>query len=218
MTDFRKAALDQILRDKAVAVVRGANADALLRAVDALREGGVRCIEITLTVPRALELMRAIDQRFGSDVLLGVGSVIGAEQARRAVEAGARFVVSPVFKPEIVREAHACDAAALPGAFTPTEALRAHEAGADVVKVFPAGTLGVGFFRGVLAPMPQLRLMPTGGVTVENAADWIGAGAVAVGIGSALVDEEAVHSGNFAELTARARRLVRLCANAPEAG
>ena len=133
--------------------------------------------------------------------------IIDAETARRAVEAGAQYVVSPVFKREIIDEAHRLGVPAMPGCFTPTEILAATEAGADTVKVFPADVLGMPFFKGVLAPMPHLKLMPTGGVSLTNAGDWVRAGAVAVGVGSALLDKQAISEGDFAVLTENARTL-----------
>ena len=196
-----------IERDRAVAVVRTDAPEKLVRIADALREGGVVCVEVTMTVPNALDGIRAVSEALGDAVLVGAGSVTDAETARRAVEAGARYVVSPVFRREVIEAAHALDAAAMPGCFTPTEIFEAHEAGADVAKVFPAGSLGPGFIKGVLAPMPHLKLMPTGGVSLDNAADWLRAGAVAVGAGSALVDTAAIAAGDWARLTDNARRL-----------
>jgi 2-dehydro-3-deoxyphosphogluconate aldolase/(4S)-4-hydroxy-2-oxoglutarate aldolase len=160
-----------------------------------------------MTVPNALDGIRAVTEAMGSGVLVGAGSVTDAETTRAAIEAGARYVVSPVFKREVIEAAHQLDAAAMPGCFTPTEILTAHEAGADVVKVFPAGSLGMGFIKGVLAPLPYLKLMPTGGVSLDNATDWLRAGAVAVGAGSALVDTKAIAAGDWAQLTANAVRL-----------
>ena len=197
----------RIERDRAVAVVRTDAPDDLVRIAEALAEGGVVCFEVTMTVPNAIDGIRTVTEALGDTVLVGAGSVTDAETARRAVEAGARYVVSPVFKPEVVEAAHALDAAAMPGCFTPTEILAAHEAGADVAKVFPAGALGPGFIKGVLAPMPYLKLMPTGGVSLDNATTWLRSGAVAVGAGSALVEPEAVAAGDWARLTDNARRL-----------
>lgn len=205
--DTRADVIRYVERDRAVAVVRTDAPEKLVRIADALREGGVVCIEVTMTVPNALAGIRAVADALGGGVLVGAGSVTDAETARAAVEAGARYVVSPVFKPEVIEAAHALDAAAMPGCFTPTEILAAHEAGADVAKVFPAGSLGPGFIKGVLAPMPHLKLMPTGGVSLDNAAEWLRAGAVAVGAGSALVDTAAIAAGDWAQLTANARRL-----------
>lgn len=198
-----------IERDRAVAVVRTDAPEKLVRIADALREGGVVCVEVTMTVPNALEGIRAVSDELGDAVLVGAGSVIDGPTAQAAIDAGARYVVSPVFKREVIDAAHAMGAAAMPGCFTPTEILAAHEAGADVAKVFPAGSLGPGFIRGVLAPMPHLRLMPTGGVSLDNAGDWLRAGAVAVGAGSALVERDAVAAGNWERLTENARRLRR---------
>jgi 2-dehydro-3-deoxyphosphogluconate aldolase/(4S)-4-hydroxy-2-oxoglutarate aldolase len=196
-----------IEQDRAVAVVRTDAPEKLVAVARALAAGGVVCIEVTMTVPNALDGIRAVSDELGGGVLVGAGSVTDAETARAAVEAGARYVVSPVFKREVVEAAHAAGAAAMPGCFTPTEILAAHEAGADVAKVFPAGALGPGFVKGVLAPMPHLKLMPTGGVSLDNAAEWLRAGAVAVGAGSALVDSKAIAAGDWARLTANARRL-----------
>ena len=205
--DTRADVVRWIEQDRAVAVVRTDAPESLVRIADALRAGGVVCIEVTMTVPDALDGIRAVSDELGGGVLVGAGSVTDAETARAAVEAGARYVVSPVFKREVVEAAHAAGAAAMPGCFTPTEILAAHEAGADVAKVFPAGALGPGFVKGVLAPMPHLKLMPTGGVSLDNAAEWLRAGAVAVGAGSALVDSKAIAAGDWARLTANARRL-----------
>jgi 2-dehydro-3-deoxyphosphogluconate aldolase/(4S)-4-hydroxy-2-oxoglutarate aldolase len=205
--DTRADVVRWIEQDRAVAVVRTDAPEKLVAVARALAAGGVVCIEVTMTVPNALDGIRAVSDELGGGVLVGAGSVTDAETARAAVEAGARYVVSPVFKREVVEAAHAAGAAAMPGCFTPTEILAAHEAGADVAKVFPAGALGPGFVKGVLAPMPHLKLMPTGGVSLDNAAEWLRAGAVAVGAGSALVDSKAIAAGDWARLTANARRL-----------
>ena len=209
---LRTTTVARIADEKAVAVVRTDSPDAMVELARALLAGGVTCIEITLTIPNALDAIRLVTEEFARDaetpeVLVGAGSVLNASQAEAAIAAGARYVVSPVFKREIVEAAHAAGAAAMPGCFTPTEILTATEAGADVVKVFPADILGPAFFKGVLAPMPHLKLMPTGGVSLTNADVWVAAGAVAVGVGSALVDKRAVASGDWATITANARTL-----------
>jgi 2-dehydro-3-deoxyphosphogluconate aldolase/(4S)-4-hydroxy-2-oxoglutarate aldolase len=201
----------RLLDAGAAAVIRLDDARTLRHVIAALHAGGVIAIEITMTVPDALRLLRETADAIGTDlpddVLLGVGSVLDADTVHAAVEAGAQFVVSPIFKPEIIEAAHAHDAPALPGAFTPTEVQTATEAGADVVKVFPASLLGMKFIKAVRAPMPHLKLMPTGGVTPENAGDWLRAGAVAVGVGSALVDKQAIAEARFDVLTEKARTL-----------
>jgi len=140
--------------------------------------------------------------------LLGAGTVVDAETARLAILAGAQFVVSPVLRPEMIEVCHRHDVAAIPGCFSPTEILTAWEAGADVVKVFPATSLGPAYFKDLRGPLPHIKLMPTGGVTIDNAADWIRAGAVAVGVGTALVDPKAVAAGDYRAITANACRIV----------
>ena len=204
----RQALTEEIIACGAIAVVRLKSADGVLRAIEAIREGGVRAIELTMTTPNAVGLLAEARRAFGDDVLVGIGSVLDVEQTRRAVDAGARYVVSPVFRRAVIDEAHRLGVPAMPAGFTPTEILDAHEAGADIVKITPAEVLGPAFIKGVLAPMPFLRVMPTGGVTTENVGEWLRAGAVAVGVGSALVDAKLVAAGEFATLTERARRMV----------
>lgn len=196
----REEIVHAILDRKVVSVLRLGDGAMLPRVALALRTGGVTVIEVTLTTPGALEAIAAISKQL-PDVLVGVGSVITLEDVEQSIDAGARFVVSPVFKPELVRVAHARGVAALPGAFTPGEILSAYEAGADIVKVFPAEMVGPGYLKAMRAPMPFLRLMPTGGVTPENAGEWMKAGACAVGIGTALVRPEAVAHGDWLAIT-----------------
>lgn len=210
----RELVVQRLIELGAIAVVRLPDAAGVLRAIDAIRAGGITGVELTMTTPRALELLEEMSRTMGDEVLAGMGSVTDAESVRRAVDAGARYIVSPVFKPEVIAEAHRLGTAVMPAGFTPTEILAAHEAGADIVKVTPAEVLGVAFIKGVMAPMPFLRLMPTGGVTPENIGEWLRAGAVAAGVGSALVDPRLVAAGDFATLTARARRMVQSVAEA----
>jgi 2-dehydro-3-deoxyphosphogluconate aldolase/(4S)-4-hydroxy-2-oxoglutarate aldolase len=191
-----------------VAVIRMKEPDKLRAVVDALAEGGVRALEVTMTVPRAIEMIAQLAPTLPPGFLLGAGTVLDAETARLAILGGAQFVVGPVFRPEVIAMCHRYDVAAMPGCFTPTEILAAWEAGADVVKVFPATALGPGFFKDVRGPLPQVKLMPTGGVTLDNAGEWIKAGAVAVGVGTALLDAKAIASGNYEIITANARRIV----------
>lgn len=205
--DAREGVVARIAAHGAVAVVRLPESRAAMDAVRAVHAGGVAVIELTLTTPGALGIIAELARWAPDEVLVGAGSVLDADAARRAVDAGARFVVSPVCRRAVIDEAHRLGVPAMPGGYTPTELLAAHDAGADVVKVFPAETLGPAFVKGVLAPMPFLRLMPTGGVTPENAGDWLRAGAIAVGLGSALVDPRLVAAGDLATLTARARTL-----------
>ena len=198
----------RIERERVVAVIRLANPEKLRAVIDALAAGGVRVFEVTMTVPGAIELIGQLTPTLPDELMVGAGTVLDAETARSAIEAGARFVVSPVFRRDVIDACHERDVPMMPGCFTPTEILDAWEAGADIVKVFPSTSLGPTFIKDVRAPLPQLKLMPTGGVSIDNAAEWLRAGAVAVGIGSALVDAAAVKAGDFAALTQRAKRLM----------
>ncbi len=188
-----------------VPVVRAKSADVLVDLGRALVAGGVPIAEVTMTVPGAIDGIRKLVEALGDAILVGVGSVTKAEQAREAVDAGARFVVSPVTIPEVVEAARAMDQAVIPGAFTPSEIFRAWEMGADVVKVFPASVGGPAYFKAVLAPMPFLKLTPTGGVNLETAGAFIQAGAVTLGAGSALVEKTAVEAGDWARITELAK-------------
>jgi 2-dehydro-3-deoxyphosphogluconate aldolase/(4S)-4-hydroxy-2-oxoglutarate aldolase len=191
-----------------VAVIRLDDPAALRDVAHALADGGVRALEVTMTVPRAVALIEELASSLPAGFLVGAGTVLDAETARQVILAGAQFVVGPVYRPPVVALCHRYDVAALPGCFTPTEILDAWEAGADIVKVFPATALGPGFFKDVRGPLPQVRMMPTGGVTRENAGEWIRAGAVAIGVGTALVDRKAVAERRFAAIAANARHFV----------
>jgi 2-dehydro-3-deoxyphosphogluconate aldolase/(4S)-4-hydroxy-2-oxoglutarate aldolase len=193
----------------AIAVIRMADAEQLLRVVEAVHAGGVSAIEITMTTPDALSVIRDVSRAFTEhpDVLVGVGSVLDSVTARLAIEAGARFVVSPILDEATIRMSHRYDVPMMPGCYTPTEIYRAHTLGADIVKIFPAQNVGMDYFRAVTAPMPHLKLMPTGGVTLKNAGDWLAAGACAVGVGSALLDKDAIAQGDYDVLTENARIL-----------
>jgi 2-dehydro-3-deoxyphosphogluconate aldolase/(4S)-4-hydroxy-2-oxoglutarate aldolase len=182
---------------------------AKLRAVfDALGEGGVRAIEVTMTVPGAVQLIASLAKSLPPGFVLGAGTVIDPATAHAVIDAGARFIVSPVLRREVVQVCLDRGVMSAPGCFSPTEILDAHEMGADVVKVFPATALGPQYLKDIRAPMPQLKLMPTGGVTLDNAGDWIRAGAVAVGVGSALVDTKAIEEGRLDAIANNARRIV----------
>lgn len=204
--DGRASVVSSLLASGVIAVIRLPSAEQLLPAAEALMAGGIGALEITLTTPGAIDAIRTLSDTVGAGdrCLVGAGTVLDAGAAREAIDAGARFVVSPVLSPAVVQACCEQDVPVMPGAFTPTEILRAWEAGASVVKLFPAGALGPGFVRDVLAPMPWLRMMPAGGVTLENVDHWIRAGAAVVGVGSALVDPVLVGARRFTELQARA--------------
>ena len=199
---------ESLINGGAVAVIRLADASKLIKVAEAIYKGGVSAIEITMTVPDAINVIKSACKEIGSYMNVGVGSVLDPETAKKAIDAGANYVVSPIFKKEIIEMAHANGVPAMPGAFTPTEIQTAFEAGADIVKVFPADVVGMAFFKGILAPMPHLKLMPTGGVSLTNAGDWLKAGACAVGVGSALLDKKAIESGNYEVLTENAKVLI----------
>ncbi len=214
-----RAAVVRVIEDcGVVAIIRIQDAGRVAQVVEALARGGVRAIEITMTVPGAIDAIRSIAEALTDDVVLGAGTVLDAATADKVIDAGAQFVVAPTLNAETIRACHARDVAILPGCFTPTEMLTAWQLGADIIKVFPATTLGPGYLKDVRAPLPQLKLMPTGGVTPENAADWIRAGAVALGVGSALVDAKSVASGDYARIEAGARLVTANVRSARAAG
>ena len=209
MSTLRKDATAAIERAGIVAVIRIKDPGKLQAVVDAISEGGIRALEVTMTVPGAIELIAGLAPKMPPGFLLGAGTVLDVETAIKVIDAGARFIVSPVFRRDVIAACHSRDVAVTPGCFTPTEILDAWEAGADIVKVFPATALGPGYIKDVRAPLPHVKLMPTGGVTLDNAGDWITAGAVAVGVGSALTDAKAIEAGKFDVLRANAERIVR---------
>jgi 2-dehydro-3-deoxyphosphogluconate aldolase/(4S)-4-hydroxy-2-oxoglutarate aldolase len=208
MSSTRAATTAAVEQAGIVAVIRIKEPARLRAVVDALAEGGLRAIEVTMTVPGAIGLIAELSPHMPEGFLLGAGTVTDADTVRRVVDAGARYIVSPVFRRSVVEACHSLDVAAMPGCFSPTEILDAWEMGADVVKVFPATALGPGYIKDIRGPLPQVKLMPTGGVTLDNAGDWIRAGAVAVGVGTALTDAAAIAAGDYAKLRANAERIV----------
>ena len=210
----REATVRTIQELGIVAVIRMKDAGKLRAVIDAIAEGGVRAIEVTMSVPGAVGLIAQLAPVLPSSILFGAGTVTDAATARAVIDAGAQYIVSPVFRREVIDVCHERGIAVAPGCFTPTEILDAHEYGADVVKVFPATALGPSYIKDVRAPLPQVRLMPTGGVTLDNAGDWIRAGAIAVGVGSALLDTRAIEEGRLEVLTDNARRIVASVASA----
>ncbi|MFY7950954.1 MAG: bifunctional 4-hydroxy-2-oxoglutarate aldolase/2-dehydro-3-deoxy-phosphogluconate aldolase [Armatimonadaceae bacterium] len=206
--------LRQLVDPGVVAVIRADSSDQLLDCAKALADGGLRAMEVTMTTPNALAVVRDVVELMSDRVLMGVGTVLDPETARAAILAGARFVVTPVMRPEIIACCRRYSIPIICGAYTPTEALAAHDAGADFIKIFPADTLGPGYMKALKAPLPQLRLIPTGGVDLDTAADFIKAGCDAVAAGGSLVSKEILKSGDWETLTARARRFVDVVAAA----
>jgi 2-dehydro-3-deoxyphosphogluconate aldolase/(4S)-4-hydroxy-2-oxoglutarate aldolase len=199
----------QLCQPGIIAVVRAHGADQIPVLVDALIRGGVVAVEITLTTPGAVEAIQAASSQFGPRALIGAGSVLNLASCRVCLAAGAQFIVSPICRPELVGAVHEADRAVMLGAFTPTEAQTAHEAGADFVKIFPADNLGPRFIQGLLAPMPHLRLVPTGGVNLQNAAEFMRAGSAALGVGSSLVSLKILETNDWPQLTSLARQFTQ---------
>jgi 2-dehydro-3-deoxyphosphogluconate aldolase/(4S)-4-hydroxy-2-oxoglutarate aldolase len=197
-----------LTRPGIIAVVRTDQAAQVPAICEALLAGGVIAHEITFTVPNALEAIREASRRFGSEALVGAGTVLNAEACRAAIAAGAEFVVSPITKMEIAEAAHALDKPVMLGAYTPTEAQAAHEAGADFIKIFPADKLGPSYIKSIRAPLPHLKIVPTGGVDLNTAADFLKAGCAALGVGGSLLTAEILRTNNWTELTRRARAYV----------
>jgi 2-dehydro-3-deoxyphosphogluconate aldolase / (4S)-4-hydroxy-2-oxoglutarate aldolase len=198
-----------------VPVIRADSADVAQRVTDALVSGGIRTIEITMTVPDALAAIRSVASRFGGDVLLGAGTVTDRTMALRALEAGAQFLVTPCVVAEVITAAREHDVPVLPGAMTPTEVFSAWTQGGDIVKVFPASHVGgPGYIRALKAPFPQIDLCPTGGVNLDTIAAFLDAGASAVGVGGELVLKSAIASGAYDRVTALARQYVQAIARA----
>jgi 2-dehydro-3-deoxyphosphogluconate aldolase / (4S)-4-hydroxy-2-oxoglutarate aldolase len=202
----KEAQLRRVLDSGIVAVVRSPDGQQLVDVVRALADGGVTVAEITMTVPGALDVLRQVRQTLGDRVLLGAGTILDPETARAALLAGAEYIVAPTVNLDVIRLCQRYDKLVMPGAFTPTEILAAWEAGADIVKVFPADVLGPAFFKAVRAPLPQIRLMPTGGVDLTSAAAFLQAGACCLGIGSQLVEPAAVAARSFDRLRDLARQ------------
>ena len=194
-----------------IPVVRATSADEAMRAIDAIREGGISVLEITMTVPGALKVIEEVAHRYGNDALVGAGTVLDPETATACISSGARFVVSPALNVETIACCRRMDVAVMPGALTPTEVVQAWNAGADFVKVFPAGAVGgPSYLKALKAPLPQIELVPTGGVSLKTAGDFIRAGAAALGVGADLVDINAIREGRSALITERAKQFIEI--------
>jgi len=194
-----------------IPVVRAESAALAMRAVEAIKAGGVNVLEVTMTVPGAIGVIEQLTKAFGAEVLVGAGTVLDPETADRCLQAGAQFIVSPALNEETIAFCRAQDVAIFPGALTPTEVVRAWNAGADAVKVFPAGAVGgASYLKALKAPLPQIELVPTGGVSLKTAADFIKAGAMALGVGADLVDLGALRDGHDEVVAERARQFLEI--------
>ncbi|MGE5487889.1 MAG: bifunctional 4-hydroxy-2-oxoglutarate aldolase/2-dehydro-3-deoxy-phosphogluconate aldolase [bacterium] len=198
-----------------VPVVRASSAEAAIAAVQAIYNGGIRAAEITMTVPNAIRVLERIADAFGDRIVLGAGTVLDAQTARSCILAGAEFIVSPSLKLETIETSRRYSKAVIPGALTPTEVVTAWEAGADIVKIFPCGNVGgAKYIKALKAPLPQIELMPTGGVNLETAGDFLKAGACAVAVGAELVDAKAVKEGRLDVIEEKARQYLAVVAKA----
>jgi 2-dehydro-3-deoxyphosphogluconate aldolase/(4S)-4-hydroxy-2-oxoglutarate aldolase len=209
----KTAALERIARSGVVAVLRAEDGGLLVDVAEALLRGGVEAVEVTFTVPKAHRVIERMADALGNRVLLGAGTVLDPETARIALLAGAEYIVSPTVNLDVIRLCRRYDKAVLPGALTPTEVLSAWEAGADVVKIFPSDLTGPAYLKALAGPLPQIRMMPTGGVNLETAADFVKAGAFALGIGGSLVDARSLAERNFARIETLARQYVEIVAS-----
>lgn len=206
----REAALQKVLDTGIVSIIRAKSGEQLVGVAQALYEGGIDVIEVTFTVPGVLDIIAAVKKQLGDRILLGAGTVLDTETARAAILAGAEFIVTPTVNPVVIQLCNRYSKVIMPGAFTPTEILTAWEAGADIVKVFPAEIGGPAFLKAVHGPLPQIRLLPTGGVNLETLPAFVKAGACAVGLGSALVEQKAVENGDFNRIRSLAGQYVEL--------
>jgi 2-dehydro-3-deoxyphosphogluconate aldolase/(4S)-4-hydroxy-2-oxoglutarate aldolase len=209
--------LRQVLECGIVAVVRSPDSHQLVEVCRALADGGVSVAEITMTVPDALDVLHAVRTELGERILLGAGTILDSETARMAILAGAEYLVTPTLNLDVIRLCQRYSKLIMPGAFTPTEILTAWEAGADIVKVFPADVVGPAFFKAVRGPLPHIRLMPTGGVDLNTAADFLKAGACCLGVGGQLVEPKAVAAGDFGRIRDLAQQYVQIVKQARSA-
>ena len=203
--------LKRIRNTGLIPVVRAESADQAMQAVEAIKAGGVDVLEVTMTVPGAIGVIEQLAKAYGGEALIGAGTVLDPEIAQACIQNGARFIVSPALNEETIAFCRDNDVAVFPGALTPTEVVRAWNAGADAVKIFPAGAVGgASYLKALKAPLPQIELVPTGGVNLKTAADFIKAGAMALGVGADLVDMKALREGKAELITERARQFLEI--------
>jgi len=206
----RDATVQKISDTGIVAVIRADNGEILADVTQALLEGGVTAIEVTFTVPKAHQVLEYVADRFGDQIQLGAGTVLDAETARIAILAGAEFIVSPIVDLPTIEISHRYDKAVMAGALTPTEVVKAWQAGSDVVKIFPSDLTGPSYLKSLKGPLPQVRMMPTGGVNLETAESFLKAGACALGVGGSLVEKSAIEAGNMDRIRDLARQYIEI--------
>ncbi|MEM6803989.1 MAG: bifunctional 4-hydroxy-2-oxoglutarate aldolase/2-dehydro-3-deoxy-phosphogluconate aldolase [Bacteroidota bacterium] len=206
----RKEILRKIYEQKLMAIIRLQENESVSAVIGALIEGGIKVLEVTLNTPNAYQHISTFSSRAELDITMGAGTVLNAEDSKKAIEAGARFIVTPCFNPSIIDQAHSQGVPVFMGAMTPTEAQNAYVGGADVIKIFPAGTLGLPYFKAIKAPLNHIPMMPTGGVNVNNVKDWLDAGAVALGVGSSLTSKEAIEKKDYARLRETAQSFIKV--------
>jgi 2-dehydro-3-deoxyphosphogluconate aldolase/(4S)-4-hydroxy-2-oxoglutarate aldolase len=202
----KNANLKRITDCGVMVVIRAQDSSQLIKVAEAVKKGGIDIFEITMTTPNALTVIKEISDKFGNDLLIGTGTVLDQETARAAILAGAEFIVAPTLNIQVIKLCQRYDKIIVPGAFTPTEILTAWEEGADIVKVFPATAVGPKYFKDIKGPLPQVKLLPTGGVNLDNAGDFIKAGAEAIAVGGNLAGKKLIAEGNFKAITENAKK------------
>ena len=214
----KREVIQKIVEIGLVPVIRASSEDEAMRVIDAILKGGISVLEITMTVPGAMKVMETLAERYGGDALIGAGTVLDSETARACILSGAQFVISPALNLETIRLCKRYSITVMPGALTPTEVVTAWQAGADFVKVFPCSAMGgASYIKGLKAPLPQIELVPTGGVNLKTAADFIKAGSSALGVGADLVDVKAIRAGEASVVTERARQFLEIVQEARSA-
>lgn len=202
-----------ILKEKLIAILRGIKEEQLFNVVDTLLEAGVKVAEVTLNSDNAINLLERLNRSYGNDMCLGAGTVTSVDAARKAIKAGARFIVMPVVLPDVIQTCKELEVAVIPGAFSPTEIFQAYKMGANIIKVFPADTLGASFFRDMRGPFSEIPLAAVGGVTIENSQTFLKAGAKVLGVGSSLTPREAIQEGNWQKLIELAKGFLKIIAD-----
>lgn len=209
-----KTEIKNILDSPIIAVVRNVKESQALYIIEALLNGGINNIEMTFGKTSPVNIIRDAKKRFGEDIHVGAGTVVTTDQVKDAVNAGAQFIFSPNFKVEVVEETLRNDIISIPGCFSPSEIYNAYSLGAQIVKVFPANTLGAGFIKNIKAPLPYLNIVPTGGINKDNMTEFLNAGAIAVGLGSSLLDKHLIDEEKYKELTDHAKELISIAKSA----